>query len=1098
MNRYTFRMLIRSIRASFGRFLAIFAIVALGVGFFAGLKSSCPAMLASAERYWNDQLFSDFTLMSSLGLTREDEDAFRNAWDDLVGAEGGFFADAWLSLDGEQEVYHLMSLPERVDLPSLTAGRLPEKPGECLGDSRCFDEADLGKTLRLSGENEEDTLELLPGGAYTLVGLARSPRYMSDYRGDTSLGSGRIAGFVYLLPADFDSEVLHEIRLRFDFPGALYSEEYEAARDRRETAVKALLNRRGELRRQKLRAEADEELLDARQEIDDGWQEYRDAKQEAEDEFREAEDKLDLTRRQLDDGEREIVEGRRELEAGMAQAAAARTELETQRGVLDATAAQLQAGREAIAAGRAQLDAAEAEIRAGEEQLAAAKAAALAPLQQMAAEAAAQLAALQAAADASGDPEAYADAIAEAEAALTALQDALTEAGDAFAPQEAEIAAALGEIAAGREALQAQENEIAAGEAALQAGYAQLDAAAAELDAAEASFPDLLWELGVASGQILNGRYELEQAREEYEEEKAKAEKELSDAEQELLDAEAEYADAVRDAEEALRLDLYTLDRDANPGYVSFESDVRIIDGLADVFPVFFVLVAALICVTTMTRMVGEERTLIGTMKAMGYADAVTSSKYLLYAGTAALTGCVAGFFLGTVLIPRAVAFAYRIMYDYAELDFYFSPLLYLLSTVTAVVSTVLVTWLACRRELREKPAELVRPKAPKSGKRILLERLPLWKRLPFLSKVSLRNAFRYPLRLMMMLLGIGGCTALMVAGFGARDSVARIADLQYGRIFLYDMAVNLDTEDLDSDEAAALLWRGEASLWAMTRQESVTLSFGGRSKSTRTIAADSGALDGLICLIDADGRDIPFPGPDEAVVTEKIAELLKLRAGDVLNLETDEGLSLKLRVSGICKNYLKHYIFLRSDTLGGRHNTALLTAAEGTDPARLAARLRGEEGVSYVTLSEQERAVMAQSMQSLDLLVLLLIVCSAALAVITLYNLTNINILERSREIATVQVLGFTPAETGEYVLRENILLALMGAVLGLGLGKLLHYVVIHSLVVDNMSCDIRITALSYLMSFAFTMVFTLLTNLLMRGRLEKINMAESLKSVE
>ena len=265
MNRYTFRTLLRSIRQSLGRYLAIFAIVALGVGFFSGLKSACPAMLRTMERYWDAQRFSDFILMSSLGFTDADVDAFQAAWDDLDYAEGGYFADVWLAHGGRQDVYHVMSLPERVDLPALTAGRLPEKAGECLGDLRAFSEADLGKKLTLSAENDADALKLLPGGTYTLVGLAKSPRYISDTRGDTSLGSGKIAGFVYLLPADFESEVWHEIRLRFDFPGELYSEEYEAARDRRAGDVKALLNRRGERRYRRLRREADEKLRDARQ-----------------------------------------------------------------------------------------------------------------------------------------------------------------------------------------------------------------------------------------------------------------------------------------------------------------------------------------------------------------------------------------------------------------------------------------------------------------------------------------------------------------------------------------------------------------------------------------------------------------------------------------------------------------------------------------------------------------------------------------------------------------------------------------------------------------------------------------------------------------
>ena len=554
----------------------------------------------------------------------------------------------------------------------------------------------------------------------------------------------------------------------------------------------------------------------------------------------------------------------------------------------------------------------------------------------------------------------------------------------------------------------------------------------------------------------------------------------------------------MREAAEKLELELFTLDRDANPGAVTFESDTRIIDGLANAFPLFFVLVAALVCATTMTRMVGEERTEIGTMKALGYSDGDIIAKYLLYAGSASLLGCVLGFFLGTAVIPRIVWYAYGIIYDYANLDFYFSPLLYGASLAAAVSATVLVTWLACRRELGEKPAELIRPRAPKAGKRLFLEKLPLWGRLPFLSKVSVRNAFHYPLRAAMLLLGIGGCTALMVAGFGALDSVANISDDQYGSVFFYDLAVTLDTEELSSDREAEALWAGRTERQALIWQDAVTLRASGREKSTRAIAARPGALEGLVSLHDKTG-ELPFPEPGQAVVTEKIAQVLKLSPGDALTLEPEDGDTVTLTVSGVCKNYLGHYVFLDAASLGApQNNTALLRVKEGEDAARLGASLRAAEGVSYVTETAEERAVMEQSMASLDLLVVLLIVCSAALAFITLFNLTNINIMERIREIATVKVLGFTPWETASYVLRENRLLSLLGALLGLVMGKGLHTVVIRAIVVDNMSIDARIRPMSYLVSFAATIVFTLLTNALMHGRLEKINMAESLKSVE
>ena len=515
-------------------------------------------------------------------------------------------------------------------------------------------------------------------------------------------------------------------------------------------------------------------------------------------------------------------------------------------------------------------------------------------------------------------------------------------------------------------------------------------------------------------------------------------------------------------------------------------------------FPLFFALVAALVCITTMTRMVDEERTIIGTMKALGYSPLAVISKYLLYAPSAALLGCLLGFFLGTVLIPYFVWFAYGILYDYARLDFYFSPLMVCLCLLVTVPGALGVTWLVCWRESRACPAELIRPKAPKKGKKILLERIkPLWRLLPFLTKLSLRNAFRFPLRTAMLLLGIGGCTALLLAGLGARDSIAHISTYQYEEILLYDLEVNLDPEKLNAS-AAAGLWDAEAERAALTRREPVTLRAGEREKSTHLIASRPGELEGLISLHDKNGP-LSCPGPGEAVITGKLAESLSLHPGESVVLTTDSGESVTLTVTGVCENYIRHYVFTDLASLAdGRENAALLRLRPEEDAAAFGAALRAEEGVSYVTLARQERETIENSMRSMDVLIALIVVCSGALAFITLYNLTNINLMERTREIATVKVLGFTRRETAGYVLKENVLLSLLGAALGLTLGKGLHTVIIDALVVEYMSFERRISPLSYLLAFTITILFTLLTNAFMRRRLDAVDMAESLKSVE
>ena len=1103
MNRELLKMLLRSIRQSLGRYLSILGIIALGVGFFAGLKSSYPAMRSTAGRYFHDRRFHDFQLLSSLGFTDGDCAAF-SSLDGVAAAEGARFADVYLTQSGKQSVSHVMSLTRTVDVPELTAGRLPRGAGECLADSRFWNEKDLGATLTLSPENDEDTLALFTRKDFKIVGLARSPRYISINRGDTTLGSGHIDSFLFLLPEAFDTDVWHEILLWCDLPGALYSEEYDAARSRLESGVKTLQNRLGAARRQQLRLEADADLADGRHELDEAWADYRAEKEKTERELTDALQKLDDGRAEIANGRAELDRGLAALNAGMAKIPGARREIEENRALLESKRAELEDGRAQLEAGYAELAAGEAELAMGAAALEGAKAASMAPTLQRITVLRGEIDALQnaiAAAEAlpgGAAAEALRARLAEKQTELAAARAELAQIKEGFAPQEAELAAAQEQLEAGRAELDASAAAIAAGESELAAAEKKLDAGEAELNAAEAAYPSRLRQIEDGREQLDDAEAELEIAQAEYDNGVRDARKAFREAEEELADAEAELADAAEEADERLKLQLYALDRESNPGYLTFDNDTHIIDALSDVFPLFFVLVAALVCITTMTRMVGEERTIIGTMKAMGYSSLATMSKYLFYAASAALIGCVVGFFAGTVLIPHIVWFAYGIMYDYAKLDFYFSPLMVALCLLVTVPGALLVTFLVCRRSGRERPAELIRPKAPKKGKKILLERMPfLWRRLPFLSRLSLRNAFRFPVRVAMLLLGIGGCTALLLAGLGARDSVAHISQYQYDEIMLYDLEINLDTDEITA-EAAAALWEGSCERYALTLQEPVTVENGERKKDTRLIAAAPGALEGLISLHNKSGA-LAWPETGEAVITQKLAETTGLAPGDRFTLVRDDGESLTLTVTGVCDNYMRHYVFTSLSSLGEqRANTALLRALADEDASALGASLRAETGVNYVSETRLERETMENSMRSMDLLIALIVVCSGALAFITLYNLTNINLMERVREIATVKVLGFFRGETAAYVLHENVLLSVLGAALGLVLGKGLHTIIIRALMVEYMSFDNRVSVLSYVLAFVVTIGFTLLTNAFMHRRLDAVDMAESLKSVE
>jgi len=1009
MNSETRKMLLRSIRATFGRFLAILAITALGVGFYAGLKSSQPDMLRSADDYLRRQRMYDLQLMSSLGLQKSDPAAFRRL-QGVDAAEGACFADAYARVgEGEEEVWHFQTLTEEVAVPELLLGRLPEGAGECLGDSSIFKEEDLGRHIVLTDSNSEETLEHFAGRDFTLVGIARSPRYISLDRGSSELGSGTPAGFVLLPAAAFTDEVYHELLLWLDVPGEIYSEEYTDALRHLRPSVETLLNRRGLLRAEQLRRENSEELRRARKELDDGWSEYRLGLQQAAQELAEGEQKLQAAQDTLDAGWAELVKNESQLAANYRDFYEQYSPQEVQQ---------------------------------------------------------------------------YDDATEALTGVFEGLPDNL-DPGD--------INGLIGALSGFTDQVNSDDFLGAVDQSLdlVDKGLAYTTKKM-ELDMTRSTLQTSRAQLEEAEEQLAAGRYEYQQGKE-------KAERELADARQKLEDAEKELAEGEAELEDSIRPELFTLDRTSNPGYVTFENDSAIIDGIAVVFPVFFVLVAALVCVTTMTRMVNEERTQIGTLKAMGYSAPVIMAKYLLYAGLSALLGCLLGFFLGATGLPYLVWYAYNIMYQYEDLLFHFSPFMLAACLLVSVAGSLFVTWLACRSALAEKPAELIRPKAPAVGKRVLLERIgPLWRRLPFLSKVSIRNAFRYPSRVFMMLLGIGGCTALMVAGFGAKDSLAGVGGFQYDEISLYDVTVTLDAKKAGRNPEA--LWDGWAEHAALAHREEIRLlNPDGAGKDTELILAEAGDITPLLSLHTKSREALPWPGKGEAVITAKLSDTLGLRAGDTAVLRLSSGREQSVTISGVCEYYVGHAVFASPEGFPDTsRNYALIRVKEGEDPGLRAARLRGEEGVNYVSLTQTERETLENSMASVDLLVLMLVFCSGALAFITLYNLTNINIMERVREVATVKVLGFTPHETAQYILNENLMLSFFGALFGLLLGKLLHRFVMLSIRLDYMTYDVRIAALSYALSFVITVVFALLTNLFMRGKLEKVNMAESLKSVE
>lgn len=636
---------------------------------------------------------------------------------------------------------------------------------------------------------------------------------------------------------------------------------------------------------------------------------------------------------------------------------------------------------------------------------------------------------------------------------------------------------------------------------------AQLEAAEAQLSSAAQQLKDAEREIELAYDKISDGRRELADSRKELED----GRKELEDGKIEVSDAQIEIDDARKELDDVENPKTYVLGRDTNIGYVCFDNDTSIVDSIARVFPVFFFLVAALVCMTTMTRMIDEQRTQIGVLKALGYSKGKILGKYVFYSGSASLVGGLIGFFGGSFLFPDVIWTAYGMMYDFADLIFVLNPTLGILSIAAAMLCCVGTTIFCCYAELSNVPAELIRPKAPALGKRILLERIPfVWNRLKFLHKVCLRNIFRYKKRFLMMVLGICGCTALLITAMGLSDSIKNVISVQYDEIFHNDYSVTFDkglTEDEETEFTEKNSEYAESSLFLNTL--SVDAHVGSQIKSVNMIVADPDDPISDFITLKNDAGLLDYPTADgTCIINENLGQTLGLNVGDILTVYDSDMREMELDITAMCENHVYNYVYITFDTYEqnwgvAEINTAFVIARETdaefeVDYHAQAAKLMDSRHVSSVSITQDMRDRVNNMMTSLDYIIALVMACAGALAFIVLYNLTNINITERIREIATIKVLGFYPGETNAYVFRENIVLTAISALVGIPVGKWFHSFVMNEIQIDLLSFDIHIEPMSYIISVAMTFVFALIVNFAMYFRLEKINMAESLKSIE
>lgn len=692
------------------------------------------------------------------------------------------------------------------------------------------------------------------------------------------------------------------------------------------------------------------------------------------------------------------------------------------------------------------------------------------------------------------------DAFAEADAQLADAKAQLDDAKQQLDDGWQEILDGEQELADAKAEIEENEQKLLDAKTEIEEGWQELLDGEAEIADGEQQIAENEQKLIDGRADLEEGRQELDDGWQEYEDGKQEAEQELADGRQEIMDGRDELASLERP-------EWYVLGRGTNVGYASFEGDCDRMESLSTVFPTMFFLVAALVALTTMTRMVDEERSVIGAYKALGYGRLRIASKYLIYAAVPSVLGSLFGIVLGNQTLPRICWSAYLMMYRGPDLLVVHQPVFNTIGCVASAACTLGATAFACRSELRETPASLLQPKAPKAGKRIFLEYIrPLWKRLKFTQKVTCRNLFLYKRRLFMTIVGIAGATGLLLTGFGIKDSVSGIVEKQYSEIYRYDTIISLKDNEV-SDGAREILDGDSFDGWMTVMKKSTDLMAGDASYSGYVLVPENAEdLGTYINLRDRKtGESVEFT-EGSVLVTEKLAGLLGVDVGGTITIENESGRRVDFTVTGIVENYVYHYLYISPELYESEMNEpfepseidAVCVETDGEARETIAAQLQEQEGVATAGFTEDTRASFDDLVESLNSIILVIIFCAGALAFVVLYNLTNINVTERQRELATIKVLGFRDGEVAGYIYRETSLLTILGCAVGLAFGVLMHSFVIQTVEVDMVMFGRTVEPLSFVYSALLTLLFAVIVDLVMYPKLKKIDMVESLKSVD
>lgn len=1032
----------REIKKSFSRFISILLIVTLGVAFYSGIRSSMPAMQMTADSIYDKENLMDIRVVGTLGLTDNDLKAIGEI-EGVEAVEGAYTTDFLCLINSKELVTKVIATPEKINDVMVSEGRYPEKYNECVVSREFLKESGLaiGGFVTLTTGTDTSVFDTLASETYEIVGVGSSSYFLNGDMGTSTIGDGTVDGYVVIPQEAFVTDVYTSIYVQVAGAKELdcYSEEYTSLVESVMNKIKAISDRRCDVRYSEVRSTSNELIEKARSE-------YEAAEITVQTELAEAYQKI-LEGRQLYEEQKAWVEQNSEILMN------AETNLPIYEKELATAKTEIEKGEKEIANTLAALEKASAELDVAKAQLEEIK----------------------------NNPDATEQEIKEAETAVKLTESLCTA-------YKATMLTKQEEVEGYRKDYESKKAEVETLRAAVESG-----------------------QLASAQQQLVQAEEELKRAEEQYEISNQDAMDELADAEAELEAAEREITNMEVPV-------WYVLNRDSVESYLSYKNDAQSIGAIGTVFPIIFFIVAALVSLTTMTRMVEEQRTQIGTLKALGYSKLSIAGKYLLYAALASVIGSVIGVFLGEYTIPALIIWAYKMVYyNLGNAVIMLNAQHAITAVVAATFCTTVAAFISCYRELKSVPAQLMRPEAPRAGKRTLIERISfIWNRLNFGQKAAMRNLFRYKKRFLMTLFGVGGCMALLLVGLGIRDSVSAMAINQYGEVFNYSGIVSVDTTLTRAQRRTLLSNVSDISDITEYSQATRTMVYG-TGESAKNLENEKNAY--LVVPRDVDGfpsyvklqeraglQSVLELSDEGVIITEKYADLLGVNVGDsiFIRLSEADAYSKEVKVTGITENYIFNYIYMTPNLYQSIYGSApeinilMLKIADSANTGDISSRILSINGVNSVTMNEEELVGLNTVINNLYFIVIVMIIAAAILAFVVLYNLNNINISERRRELATLKLLGFYNGELAQYVYRENIILTLLGTLLGVGLGIVLHQFVMVTVETDIYMFGRELEWYSIAIAAVLTIVFTVVVNSIMYFKLKKVDMIESLKSVE